>query len=64
MFSHSRGSVLLKHWRKTHNLDVCSAMHIKSSYLLKHWKGTYILDMCSILLVVLICSKTGEGLTP
>ena len=39
---------VLKHWRQTHRLNVCSAILISGSYLLKHWRATHNLDKYSV----------------
>ena len=38
--------VLLKHWRATHSLDVCSAILVNGSDLPKHWRVTHSLEVC------------------
>ena len=47
MFSLISGSHLLKQWKVTYNLDICSAILISGSHFLKHWKVTHVLEMCS-----------------
>ena len=34
------GSDLLKHWKWTHSLDLCSAILVSGSDLLKHWRNS------------------------
>jgi hypothetical protein len=49
MSSHScQDSHLLKHWRATHSLDVCSAILISGSDLLR---ATHPLKVCSAILI-------------
>ena len=39
-------SDLLKCWRRTHLLDLCSPTSISGSDSLKHWRVTHLLDAC------------------
>jgi hypothetical protein len=55
------GSNLLKHWRMTHILDTCSAIHVSVSGLLKHWRATHTLDVQPFLSAILISSNTGRA---
>ena len=54
-------SDLLRHWRETHSLDMCSAIHqwLSSAQTLK----SNSLPGCTFSHSCLICSKTGERLT-
>ena len=43
------GFDLVKHWRVTHWLDVCSAVLVSDSDL--NWRATHSLNVCSVVLI-------------